>query len=639
MSDETPRALVVGGPEAFFNGKLMGNLKSEGIDAEWHWPWKSNGRPTSLPAGCSAVIVLKDMVSHSLHDHAKALASEADVPCAVIPRKMAQAISQLEDKGLIRRSRGGEVSEETVRATIHEYVIDQVERRGQKPSRNSIRAAVRRAHGLHAPSDDEIIIGARDKAMEMLEQKRTAAVEARKTTEEEARLAASMVLENTPELGTLDVLQQVKDLVGDGPLPSDKRTKQLISVTRKTLKSKWSNPSSEEEKIAVAEKQAAWVERHLRGVAAQRGNMSLQDSFPSFRDLQVASRRIFGRTLTTLLITKAQEKLLAEAAQAPAPPTPTPEKLAAENVVATPEELDDLIESPWPIRGYKQDSAHANVQTAFEVFASLTASQKVGIYDWTALDLDALKEHQPRKEVLEALAELGQTTYVALLYLLNQDIETTPALHIYRRITGKKLGHYVLKIVKQVFTELDGKHPEFYVRPKRFEVEISADLDPSPPVGEVPEGVVNTAAQAAEFLDALDDDVAETLLVETPAHDTAAQVAEALETEQDESEPFEGANTAAQVTEALEALPDVSPVDPSTLQSAINVAVADAVRPLLHRVVALENKVTAQEKQIMALEDQIAELQAGSDLGNMTLNDLLEQGFGFKLVPPTDKDQ
>jgi hypothetical protein len=93
--------LVVGGEHSFVQGTFATRLKSIGVFIRTHWDWNGNHTPTSLPANCQGVIVLREMVSHGLSNAAKAIAAEANVPFALVSRKWSVALPVLQQIGIV----------------------------------------------------------------------------------------------------------------------------------------------------------------------------------------------------------------------------------------------------------------------------------------------------------------------------------------------------------------------------------------------------------------------------------------------------------------------------------------------------------------------------------------------------------
>ena len=104
MKREIPRykALVVGGEGVFVENHLKKRLANHGIQVHWHYSWDRCRGMTSLPAGCSIVLVVKDMASHSKHrDPVHKLAKRSGIRAFDIQRKWCHAAQVLISAGVI----------------------------------------------------------------------------------------------------------------------------------------------------------------------------------------------------------------------------------------------------------------------------------------------------------------------------------------------------------------------------------------------------------------------------------------------------------------------------------------------------------------------------------------------------------
>jgi hypothetical protein len=96
------QVLVVGGEHAFVQGTLAEKLKAVGLTIGEHWDWSVRRPPNKAQGGCGGVIVLHDMVGHTLSNAAKEAATKANIPFVLIPRKFSAALPVLERAGLVQ---------------------------------------------------------------------------------------------------------------------------------------------------------------------------------------------------------------------------------------------------------------------------------------------------------------------------------------------------------------------------------------------------------------------------------------------------------------------------------------------------------------------------------------------------------
>lgn len=90
-------ALVVGGETSFVTRKIAPRLFRHGIHMVAHWPYKkANG---TFPANVEILIVLTDMVGHSMNDSAIAEANKRGIPIVMGIRKYAVLEQRLREAG------------------------------------------------------------------------------------------------------------------------------------------------------------------------------------------------------------------------------------------------------------------------------------------------------------------------------------------------------------------------------------------------------------------------------------------------------------------------------------------------------------------------------------------------------------
>ena len=94
------RVLVVGGADSLLDGAFGAKLAEHGIEIAWREVEPS--KLGVLPVSCEGVLVIRDLVSHSLSWSAVAAAKARGLPCAQIPRKWAQAYPILRRARLVR---------------------------------------------------------------------------------------------------------------------------------------------------------------------------------------------------------------------------------------------------------------------------------------------------------------------------------------------------------------------------------------------------------------------------------------------------------------------------------------------------------------------------------------------------------
>lgn len=93
------KVLVVGGAESLIQGAYGQKLAKHGIQVVWHEPRIS--RLDTIPEACEGVLIIKDMVSHSLAGMAIQLAKMQGIPFAQVTRKFSHAFPILRDSGFL----------------------------------------------------------------------------------------------------------------------------------------------------------------------------------------------------------------------------------------------------------------------------------------------------------------------------------------------------------------------------------------------------------------------------------------------------------------------------------------------------------------------------------------------------------
>ncbi len=141
------QVMVVGGAENLVKGNLGRKLRDAAIDVEWHVPYKKRKKVDNIPSGCEGVVVIKDMISHPLHDSVAKLAAKANIPVAVIQRKWAHAEPVLRSRGFMPAAQKASAhSQEHHSEMALDYIRDE-RRRGRVPKQDEVDAMLQRAFG------------------------------------------------------------------------------------------------------------------------------------------------------------------------------------------------------------------------------------------------------------------------------------------------------------------------------------------------------------------------------------------------------------------------------------------------------------------------------------------------------------
>jgi hypothetical protein len=99
------RSVFFGGRQDFIEQRYAPAMKRYGVEMIRHYPYQLRGkRSISLPQDTDLVVVLRDMVGHSGSMGSEAamdLARKNNVPWVAIPRKVAQAVTILRERGFL----------------------------------------------------------------------------------------------------------------------------------------------------------------------------------------------------------------------------------------------------------------------------------------------------------------------------------------------------------------------------------------------------------------------------------------------------------------------------------------------------------------------------------------------------------
>lgn len=110
--------IVVGGAESLLQGAFGQKLSQHGIQINWHEARPS--RLDTLPEAAEGVLIIKDMVSHSLAGAAISLAKTKGIPFAQVTRKFSHAYPILRDTGFLTVPAAIPPAANTNPATIHQ---------------------------------------------------------------------------------------------------------------------------------------------------------------------------------------------------------------------------------------------------------------------------------------------------------------------------------------------------------------------------------------------------------------------------------------------------------------------------------------------------------------------------------------
>jgi len=195
------KAWVVGGEHSLVKGNFGRKLGEVGIEVASHLHSK-NTLPEHIPTGCEAVIIIVDMVSHSLFWRAVELAKKENVPYALVPRKFAKALPVLKAKGIATvpdEIRCVSVSPQDLEDFVASYILEAVMEE-RVPGYDEVNSAAHRAFNGALEEeriDQDMFVRVRNQEVAKMSRK-TKKADRKETTTTTIREWAELAIEEDP---------------------------------------------------------------------------------------------------------------------------------------------------------------------------------------------------------------------------------------------------------------------------------------------------------------------------------------------------------------------------------------------------------------------------------------------------------
>jgi hypothetical protein len=308
------QVLVVGGEPSLVFGTLQGHLNEHDYDVGSHLNRVRSAK--NIPSGTDLVLVIKDMVTHTLRDSVKALAEKAGVAFVEVPRKWSKAQRILISKGIITETSQPSNDNMALSDTHFDFMVEylKAERaKGRSPLLDEVKAVLREEYGLDIQlSFNKFKQAVKDAAQAVPEYGCDKKKAEMKKLDEAARLSdvyqwAVLILELQPELAldTDAILAKIREEATEPALvdflqngPKDTIIKKIVDACS-DIRADWirvgtrsDGPSAtREEKAKLLELKLSWVKSWHDLEMNQTG------SFPKKKVIDELCMSIFGSKL------------------------------------------------------------------------------------------------------------------------------------------------------------------------------------------------------------------------------------------------------------------------------------------------------------------------------------------------------
>ena len=295
--------LVGGGASSLVFGNLSRKLNKVNLKVAWHVSDIDGDKYTNLPTGCEGVIILRDMIGHTLFYSIVAEAKKRDIPLAAVPRKWSHAEPILRLQGFLPTAHP--LKKAAPRDVVLETAVFYMDRERAKdrvPKIDEVEAVVRKTLGPKSSlSQDEYKVAvSRSAAVNATKRK---PVKAQTLKASEIGLWVETVLEEHPEKATNARKLTVEMLQEYGNVPQAALlVNEAVAVTKKRWKSrlatdlKWRN--------GIIHR---WLVRWFR--RAVDGNTKI---WPTYSTVGKQTRSIFNVKVSWSLVQAARAEVLGD---------------------------------------------------------------------------------------------------------------------------------------------------------------------------------------------------------------------------------------------------------------------------------------------------------------------------------------
>lgn len=277
--------MVAGGASALVRGNLARKLGHHNIKIGWHVSDMDGGPYNGLPAGCDAVVILRDMLSHALFDKVMADTRPVGLPTAAIPRKWSHAEAILRMQGILAPRAKNEKTDPQpadIIALAVQYIVNE-RQDGRNPKRTEVEAAVQRAYGHQTGLDAAMFEEAHSRACQTI---RASPADDPKAISREVDSWVTILIEDAPER-ILDAAGLARSVAGHISVPSVDSIVMDVNASVQRVRKQWAQRSGSNYE---------WRQGLMRKWLAtwfQRG-METGVDWPGYDVIQQRTKLIFG---------------------------------------------------------------------------------------------------------------------------------------------------------------------------------------------------------------------------------------------------------------------------------------------------------------------------------------------------------
>jgi len=288
------KILLIGGERGILHNDFFPKLEDLGIEVGWHWDWDISSTGKTFPTSCDGVVIIKNMVSHSLSNKVWSTVKKRNLPCAWVSSKFSLALPALKEAGLVKGDTPRTVTKSTQmsRLTIAiDYAARARAEDGRVPSLAEMQGVIQRAFGPRENLNKKLYRRALNEA---------ACLQPLVTPEPEQTEDEDTCMNDVQEMATL-VLGEYPELLLEPPLfqqrVEEELERELSSEDLEVLPEviaqfhKLCQRQDRESQGKIRKSKQSWLRRYLSQAIAD-GN-----PLPAITDTRKVARSIFTTSI------------------------------------------------------------------------------------------------------------------------------------------------------------------------------------------------------------------------------------------------------------------------------------------------------------------------------------------------------
>lgn len=296
--------LIGGGASSLVFGNLSRKLNKANLKVEWHVSDIDGGKYTNLPAACEGVIILRDMIGHTLFYSIVAEAKKQGIPLAAIPRKWSHAEPILRLQGFLPDAHPlKKAAPQDVVLQTAVFYLDRERDKGRVPKIDEVEAVVRKTLGPKSSLSQKVYKAAVSQSAAVNAQKQKPIPPSPSLKASEVGLWVETVLEEHPEKSRNARKLATEMIKENGNIP---QASQLVEEAVAKVKKRWNSrlPADRKWRNEIIHKWLVrWFQRALEG---------LTKFWPTYSESRKQSKRIFDVMVDWAMVQTARAEVIGE---------------------------------------------------------------------------------------------------------------------------------------------------------------------------------------------------------------------------------------------------------------------------------------------------------------------------------------